>query len=1142
MYNLKTVGFPYQEFALKTGAYRLGTAKDNEIVLEDPSVSAHHCEIVVTANTIMMRDLSSTHETYVDDQKVESTRLQPGQSLRLGNLTLILRGDDPAAIAAASPPAKVPGAAPTVPKARGRFPKVAPWTGLAMVVAAGIAYLIYSNRSSPGQPSVSEQETGDGEPSGSKSKSPTARKEGGRAAETPTTDNSSKDDDSPEVTARQAQQERLQVWQKAFDPKELNRPPDLDVQAGELRLREGDFPRAEPFLERALRNQQKNLGSDHPEVTKTLGTLGDLYRNTRQYDKAEPALQQVLRNALKLRGRDHPETAQSLDQLGKMYLASGQQTKASPLLDLALKIRENSLPPDHRDLAASLNNVAAMHASQGDYAKSKPLLERALKIFEKTLGPDDPKLAPALDNLAEICRATAEPEKAEQLLQKALSLKERALPPDDPSIVATLKNLAALHSAKGDNAKAEPLLQRALEVCEKAFGPDHPETAACLKNLAQACRKQGNAEKAAPLFQRAADAAEKTLGPEHPQTEVNLSKLAEIHGCEGDPRLGADLAKQAVRAKYQLLAKIVRYGSEQQRLAYRERLNPYSLAASLDAVPELASAILRCKGVVLDSLLEDRLIAQAGSNPELRNMIGKLSAMKGELAKMLFELPEDLSPNARERRQADVNNLTTLLKVLESDLERLVPGTGRARRALNLTLDKVKAEIPSDTVLLEWVRYSRCVKTNQWEPSYGVVVIGPIGDPKWVSLGSAKRIDENIASCERSIEGPAAASSSASPNPAEQALSVSLKALYQQLWAPIENSLPAAAKTVIISPDAALNFVSFATLLTPSDQFLSEKYSIRYVASGRDLLEERKPLRKGPIFVFGNPDFSVAMTAAAQNSNTNLTTVPEPDPQVLHSLRLSPLPTAAQEVALIHLQAMEWNWPVTLFFGANASESELGAVKSARILHLATRGFVLLDSPEESETEEPQDVPRIEPFNELSFGNSTNRALMSSSRSLSAEPAGRTNPLHRSGVALAGAQATLQAWERGETPQPSHDGILTADGVGTLKLEGTELVVLSAFDNETGSIRSGEGLRALRRAFAQAGAKNFLVVMRRDGDEGAARMMAHFYRRFNEIGNAARALAEVQRDWLVRLRKESGLRTAVRSVGPFIMSSQGAIQ
>ena len=53
--------------------------------------------------------------------------------------------------------------------------------------------------------------------------------------------------------------------------------------------------------------------------------------------------------------------------------------------------------------------------------------------------------------------------------------------------------------------------------------------------------------------------------------------------------------------------------------------------------------------------------------------------------------------------------------------------------------------------------------------------------------------------------------------------------------------LPKGTKTVLISPDGALNFLSFATLLTPEDKFLSQKYLISYVASGRDLLKEKKP-------------------------------------------------------------------------------------------------------------------------------------------------------------------------------------------------------------------------------------------------------------------------------------------------------------
>jgi len=37
------------------------------------------------------------------------------------------------------------------------------------------------------------------------------------------------------------------------------------------------------------------------------------------------------------------------------------------------------------------------------------------------------------------------------------------------------------------------------------------------------------------------------------------------------------------------------------------------------------------------------------------------------------------------------------------------------------------------------------------------------------------------------------------------------------------------------------------------------------------------------------------------------------------------------------------------------------------------------------------------------------------------------------------------------------------------------------------------------------------------------------------------ALAAVQRDWLVKLRKEKGLAQSINLAGPFIMNSQGKL-
>jgi hypothetical protein len=60
-------------------------------------------------------------------------------------------------------------------------------------------------------------------------------------------------------------------------------------------------------------------------------------------------------------------------------------------------------------------------------------------------------------------------------------------------------------------------------------------------------------------------------------------------------------------------------------------------------------------------------------------------------------------------------------------------------------------------------------------------------------------------------------------------------------------------------------------------------------------------------------------------------------------------------------------------------------------------------------------------------------------------------------------------------------------------------------------------------------------------DEETGKLMVDFYTAAKKSGNAPKSLMEVQRDWLVRLRRERGLSEAVRIAGPFIVSSQGSV-
>src|SRR5207247_4982917 len=146
-------------------------------------------------------------------------------------------------------------------------------------------------------------------------------------------------------------------------------------------------------------------------------------------------------------------------------------------------------------------------------------------------------------------------------------------------------------------------------------------------------------------------------------------------------------------------------------------------------------------------------------------------------------------------------------------------------------------------------------------------------------------------------------------------------------------------------------------------------------------------------------------------------------------------------------------------------------VQSPRVLHLATHGFVLPDSYVTGPQEDNAG---------------------SESGSLSPTPK-ITNPMLRSGLALAGAKRTLEAWARGQAVPADNDGIVTAEEIGTLDLKNTWLVVLSACDTGLGVARSGEGVLGLRRGFIQAGAKDLLMTLWPIDDERAADLIADFY-------------------------------------------------
>jgi tetratricopeptide (TPR) repeat protein len=895
-------------------------------------------------------------------------------------------------------------------------------------------------------------------------------------------------------------QRALKIREKTLGPEHPDVATSLDNLALLYRSM-GDYAKAEPLEKRAVEIFEKTLGPDQPDTATSINNLAQLYLTMGDYAKAEPLQERAVKIAEKALGPEHPLTASNLDNLALLYRLMGDYAKAEPLQERALKIFEKALGPEHPDTAKCLTNLAVLYFLIGDYAKAEPLYQRAIAISEKTVGPNHPDTGRNLNNLAALYAAMGDYAKAEPLYERALKISEEALGPEHSETATSLSNLAMVYADMGDYAKAEPLLKRALKISEKALGPEHPFTATSLSNLAVLYSFMGDYAKAEPLLKRALTISEKALGPEHSETGTSLSNLALLYLDMGNPKEASRFATQARRADEKMLSNILSFTSEQQRLLFQQKTHPYELLATLGNNPEeLAETVLRQKGIVLDSLLEDRLIAEASEDPKQREHVDDLRSAKQRLMQLLLEVPKDTSEQALQKRETEKKELSQTVEKLEASLARQVAGLGRARRALSVTVPQVQAALGKDEALIELVRYRHYLGKSKWENRYGVVVIASNGEPKWIPLGVAADIEKTVRLYQKSVRG----------NTDQTMLGKVLHSLHTQVWAPIEANLPPGTKTIIVSPDAELSFVSFATLVGPDDKFVAEKYSIRYVASGRDLLHEFKSSGNQDTAVYANPDFGSKAASPRQNRETTVA-LRSVEMRDLQSISLPPLPGTAKEAAALDKLAPK---ATKLFLGSNASEAELRKVKSPRILHLATHGFFLpeidLAKPNDSFQRE-RDIPKGQ----------------------------LQNPMHRSGLALSGAETTLQAWSRGEVPPTEADGIVTAEEVGGLRLEGTDLVVLSACDTGSGEARAGEGVMGLRRGFIQAGTKNLLMTLWPISDEITIKIMIDFYEGAEKSHNAPQALADVQRDWLVKLRKERGLLAAVNLAGPFIMSSQG---
>jgi len=93
-----------KEIPLDKATIMVGRKPDNDIVIDNPAISGHHCKVVAAGGAFFVEDLESTNGTFVNEKRVMKAGLHHNDVIGLARHSIVFADDVPAP--AAEPPEK----------------------------------------------------------------------------------------------------------------------------------------------------------------------------------------------------------------------------------------------------------------------------------------------------------------------------------------------------------------------------------------------------------------------------------------------------------------------------------------------------------------------------------------------------------------------------------------------------------------------------------------------------------------------------------------------------------------------------------------------------------------------------------------------------------------------------------------------------------------------------------------------------------------------------------------------------------------------------------------------------------------------------------------------------------------------------
>ena len=807
------------------------------------------------------------------------------------------------------------------------------------------------------------------------------------------------------------------------------------------------------------------------------------------FQRSEQQLVEVVGLIEKQKGKESLSLIYPLRKLANLYRhTQDHQSVIDPLVRARKIFTKAGVPNSWSALQNRLELSVAWKVTGNRQAG----LEMALKVYQeidRRPGLSGKPHAEACRHLAMHLRGMQRYEEALNYCREELGIRKQ-LPPDRYyGVHAVHREMGELHQALHDQKEAVEQYQAGLVYFQKHFGLRVSWAVSSIALLAETHMNLGQLGEA--------EAALALLDSEWDTLEGNFEYRMRICQAQwrlarqqGKPDAAGPWAAQIKALHESRVQEIIQYGSERQRWVSRAMKPVYEYLADGGNSEMLAEHLLRTRGWVVASAKMDLRIAEQLDDPavqgllaERRQVVAALEthARQMQLNKRRKQLKLETSPVPSRRP------LVVQLDQINKQLHAAARQSDKWMNPLEATVPQLKQALPAKGVLLEYLRYPRFTNEAEWVSAYGCLVLTRDQPAQWVPLGWASEIDSLLKAADMDRPRP------------DHIFERQMQALHDQLLAPTRKHWPANTETLLVCADHELGLQSLAVWMDSDKQFLGETHAIAYLHTASDLLVPDSAAHNNQVMVFADPTFESSQGGAEFRVAASMR---EDEAGRFHSL-----PKSRSEAEAIRALVQSNGRQAGLYLGEAANEAQLRTVNSPAVLHLATHGM---------------------------GGQQRSSASM---RSVTTQLLGSRYSM---GLALAGAQHSVNQWRQGNTVAAEQDGLLTSAELGILRLGSTQLVVLSACSSGTGRTTRGQGVLGMRRGLALAGARNVLMTQWPVSDHWTSLFMKDFYQAYLKGVDPVEALGIVQARWLKQLREEEGAKVAAQIAGPFFITTQGA--